>query len=208
MEHPLTADNQRDINPRGEPNAEAVEVAATATGCQAPCASGSHAIDPTEAHDKSNVAGGGGRKKATLTTVCRGFPRSIVGHRAFFESARELVGGRHPGCGSAHVSFARMCAKRPYRPAVLDARRAWRVRSFEPKLPQGRCLLRSRQRVTRIGDTGCPGRTGWGKSTEASGRHGGGRKRDRKARGPWPEKSRLGAPSRELPSDQRWHAAA
>jgi len=53
---------------------------------------------------------------------------------------------------------------------------------------------------------GCSGRTGWGKSTEASGRRGGGRKRDRKARGPWPGKARLAAPPRARQSDQRWHA--
>jgi hypothetical protein len=40
-------------NPRAEPNAEAIEVAATATGCQVPRASGSHAVDPTPARSKS-----------------------------------------------------------------------------------------------------------------------------------------------------------
>jgi len=77
-----------------------------------------------------------------------------------------------------------------------------------PSYRMGAARCDSRQRGARVCDTGCPGRIGWGKSTEASGRSGGGRKRDRKARGPWPVKSRLMTPSREPSSYQRWHASA
>jgi hypothetical protein len=76
-----------------------------------------------------------------------------------------------------------------------------------PSYRMGAPHVVSTTRGARVRDNGCSGRSGWGKSTEASGRRGGGRKRDRKARGPWPLNARRSSLSRASSSDQHWHAS-
>lgn len=108
------------------------------------------------------------------------------------------------GVARVRVPFARSRSRQPLtRAGAFSAARL--VDSFARALVTAwapRHVV-STTRLARVYDNGCSGRIGWGKSIEASGRFGGGRKRDRKARGPWPMTAQWASLSRVTSSDQQ-----
>jgi len=148
-------------------------------------------------------------KKATPRDGPRGQPGGPEAERAIFRNLLASSSVEGTLGAAAHAFLSRGCVQRgPIGTLCVTRGVPGRSVLSSPSYRKGAVRCDSRQRLARISDTGCPGRTGWGKSTKASGRRGGGRKRDRKARGPWPGKARLVTPSREPSSDQRWHASA
>jgi hypothetical protein len=78
-----------------EPNAEAVEVAATVTGCQAPRASGSHAVEPTPP-GASLRSGTHGTKRRRHQARPRGQPCGPEAERAIFRNCSRALRRKAP----------------------------------------------------------------------------------------------------------------